>query len=305
MAGLDTSLVNVGLNTIATDLHASLTSVQWITSGYLLALAAALPAVPWLQDRFGASRLWLVSLLTFTAASVLCAVAPTLAVLILARALQGVSGGLLVPTGQNIVLRAIRPERMGRIMSTAGLALVLAPAIGPALGGLLIDTTSWRLLFLVNLPIGAAALILGLRVLPKDSPDGTATLDVGGLLLLSTGLPAISLGLTDLGSSRRPEASPTPAVAPSSAISAAHGQVGKGSLTQPKGGRAISRARASPGMGRDGQRKRRKNPRTCSTSDSGCSSAAKWPPRGSSSNQRRSVNRSSASRREGRVISRG
>jgi EmrB/QacA subfamily drug resistance transporter len=201
MAGLDTSLVNVGLNTIATDLHASLTSVQWITSGYLLALAAALPAVPWLQDRFGASRLWLVSLVTFTAASVLCAVAPTLAVLIVARVLQGVSGGLLVPTGQNIVLRAIRPERMGRIMSTAGLALVLAPAIGPALGGLLIDTTSWRLLFLVNLPIGAAALILGLRVLPKDAPDGTATLDVGGLLLLSTGLPAISLGLTDLGSS--------------------------------------------------------------------------------------------------------
>lgn len=145
--------------------------------------------------------MWLVSLVTFTAASVLCAVAPTLAVLILARALQGVSGGLLVPTGQNIVLRAIRPERMGRIMSTAGLALVLAPAIGPALGGLLIDTTSWRLLFLVNLPIGAAALILGLRVLPKDSPDNTATLDVGGLLLLSTGLPAISLGLTDLGSS--------------------------------------------------------------------------------------------------------
>ncbi|RSM69326.1 MFS transporter [Amycolatopsis sp. WAC 01375] len=200
MAGVDTSLVNVGLATITEDLHATLTGVQWVTSGYLLALAAALPACSWLQRRLGASRLWLISLLGFVVASLLCAVAPDLPWLIIARAVQGICGGLLVPTGQNIVARAVSPDRMGRTMATAGLVILAAPAIGPALGGLLIDASSWRWLFAVNLPIGIVAALLALRVLPKDTPDRAAKLDLIGMALLSTGLPALLSGLTNLGS---------------------------------------------------------------------------------------------------------
>ncbi|MFK0248173.1 DHA2 family efflux MFS transporter permease subunit [Amycolatopsis azurea] len=200
MAGIDTSLVNVGLATIAEDLHATLVDAQWATSGYLLALAAALPASAWLQHRLGASRLWLIALVAFMAASLLCAVAPNLPLLIIARAVQGVSGGLLVPTGQSIVARAVSPDRMGRTMATAGLVIMAAPAIGPALGGLLIDTMSWRWLFAVNVPIGVLAALLALRVLPKDTANRTAKLDLLGLTLLSTGLPALLVGLTNLGS---------------------------------------------------------------------------------------------------------
>lgn len=207
MAGLDTSLVNVGLTTIAKDLHTGLAAAQWVTSGYLLALAAALPACPWLQRRLGASRLWMISLVTFTAASLLCAVAPNLALLLIARALQGISGGLLVPTGQNIIGRVVGSDRMGRVMSTAGLVIVLAPAIGPALGGVLIDTLSWRWLFVINLPIGIVAGILAFRILPRDTPDAAAKLDVVGLVLLSFGLPVVTLGLTRLGSSSEQHAS--------------------------------------------------------------------------------------------------
>lgn len=202
MVGLDTSLVNVGLTAIATDLHASLPRVQWITSGYLLALAAALPAGPWLQRRFGSSRVWFVALLGFVTASLLCAVAPGLSVLVFARVVQGMAGGLLVPTGQAIVAKAVGPANMGKVMSSAGLVLVLAPAIGPALGGLLIETTSWRWLFAVNIPVGLLAAILARRVLPHTDFDVGATLDVVGLLLLSSALPALSLGLTHLHLSR-------------------------------------------------------------------------------------------------------
>ncbi|HXW86903.1 MAG TPA: DHA2 family efflux MFS transporter permease subunit [Streptosporangiaceae bacterium] len=205
MAGLDTSLVNVGLTTIALNLHAAITNVQWVTSGYLLALAAALPAGPFLQRRIGASRLWMICLISFTAASLLCALSPDLAVLLAARVLQGAAGGLLVPTGQSIVARAVGPERMGRAMSSAGLVIVLAPAIGPALGGLLIDCLSWRWLFVVNIPIGLIAGLLAARILPKDAADRSARLDGIGLGLLSAGLPAISLGITRVssGSSQR------------------------------------------------------------------------------------------------------
>ena len=201
MAGLDTSLVNVGLTTVARNLHTSLGAVQWMTSGYLLALGAALPAGPWLQRRLGPSRLWLASLLLFTGASLACAVAPDLSVLLLARVVQGVAGGLLVPTGQSILARAVGADRMSRVMSTAGIAVVLAPAVGPALGGLLIDTLSWRWLFAVNLPIGAIAAVLGSRVLPRQAPNHDAVLDSLGLGLLSTALPALLFGLTRVGAS--------------------------------------------------------------------------------------------------------
>lgn len=203
MAGLDTSLVNVGLTSIAASLHIGLSEVQWVTSGYLLALAAALPACAWLQRLLGASRLWILSLVLFAGASLLCAVAPSLPVLVVARLVQGAAGGLLVPTGQKIVAEAVGLDRIGRTLSFAALAIVLAPALGPAIGGMLVDVMSWRWLFAVNLPVAAVALALAPRILPRNDPGIAARLDVAGFALLATGIPVLSLGLAHIGSQGR------------------------------------------------------------------------------------------------------
>ncbi len=202
MAGLDTSLVNVGLETIVRTLHGSLASAQWVSNGYLIALAAALPICGWLGRRLGAGRLWRYALAAFTLLSGLCAAAPSLSLLIVFRVLQGVAGGLLVPSGQTIVGRAAGSRHMGAVMNTAGIAVVLAPAVGPALGGLLIAGLSWRWLFLVNLPIGLVVLVVAARILPRDEPADAGPLDAIGLVLLASGLPLVIYGLIQASQQR-------------------------------------------------------------------------------------------------------
>lgn len=195
MANLDTSLVNVGLDTIGRRFHARLDSAQWITSGYLLALAGALPLCGWLGRRIGAGRLWLWALVGFTLASGLCAAAPNLPVLVVLRVVQGVTGGLLIPAGQTILGQAAGPRRMGRVMNTVGIAVVLAPAIGPTVGGLLIAHLSWRWLFLINIPIGVIALLLGLRIVPRGQRGSAAPFDATGFILVSAGLPLLTYAI--------------------------------------------------------------------------------------------------------------
>lgn len=207
MAGLDTSLVNVGLTTIARTLHGSLSYTQWVSSGYLIALAASLPLCGWLGRRFGPVRLWLFALAAFTVISGLCAASTSLSMLIIGRALQGLTGGLLVPAGQTVVGRAAGPRRMGRVMNTAGIVVILAPAVGPALGGMLIDAISWRWLFLVNVPVGLVAFILGLRVLPTDETHRAGRLDSVGLLLLCSGLPLVTFGIIQASQRHTPASS--------------------------------------------------------------------------------------------------
>ncbi len=194
MAGLDTSLVNVGLQTMTRSLHGSLAEAQWVGSSYLVALAAALPLCGWLGKRIGPARVWMFALAGFTAASVACAAAASLRMLIVCRVLQGIAGGLLVPSGQTVLGQAAGPRHMGTVMNTAGVAVVLAPAIGPAIGGLL-SALSWRWLFLVNLPIGLLALLFGYRLLPREQPRSSGRLDIVGLLLLSLSLPTFTYGI--------------------------------------------------------------------------------------------------------------
>ncbi len=196
MSGLDTSLVNVGLNTIGHDLHAPLTSTQWITSAYLLALAGALPASGWLSRRVGSGRLWLWSLGGFTIASGLCALAPSIDMLIAARVLQGIAGGLLVSTGITVLATVAGPDRMGRILAITGVPTVLAPALGPTVGALLIAHLSWPWLFVINLPIGAVAVLLGVRFVPRGEQATTGPLDLPGLVLVAAGLPLLTYGIT-------------------------------------------------------------------------------------------------------------
>jgi EmrB/QacA subfamily drug resistance transporter len=204
MAGLDTSLANVGLETIRLGLRASLTSTQWITSAYLLALAGALPACGWLTRRIGAGRVWLAALGAFTLTSGLCAIAPNVETLVAFRVLQGIAGGLLVPTGMTITARAAGPARMGRVLSTSAVPAILAPAVGPMIGALLIAHLSWRWLFLINLPIGVLALILGSRMVPPGDRDGAAPIDLAGLVLVGAGLPLLIYAITQAPPQRTP-----------------------------------------------------------------------------------------------------
>ncbi|WP_305125594.1 DHA2 family efflux MFS transporter permease subunit [Streptomyces odontomachi] len=199
MSTLDSSLVNVGLDTISRSLRASLTSAQWLSSGYVVAFAAALPLNAWLSRRIGSGRLWLTALVGFVAASALCAAAPNLPALIAFRVVQGLTGALLVPTGQTIIGQVAGRERMGRVLNITKIVVILAPAIGPTIGGLLISGLSWRWLFLVNVPVGAVAVLAGLRLVPRGTPARGRRFDALGFTLVAAGLPLVLYGITRLG----------------------------------------------------------------------------------------------------------
>jgi EmrB/QacA subfamily drug resistance transporter len=199
MTNLDVSLVNVALNTISKHLHSDLQTVQWLSSGYLLAVGAGLAFASWLGRRAGFGRLWTWALLAFVVTSALCASAPGIGFLIAARVAEGFCGGLLVPSGRTIVTRAAGPQRMGRVFGIVAIAVVLAPSLGPTVGGLLIAHLSWRWLFLVNVLVGTIAFALALRLVPRDRPAEAVRPDIAGLLLLSAGLPLVLYGVTAAG----------------------------------------------------------------------------------------------------------
>jgi EmrB/QacA subfamily drug resistance transporter len=203
MSQLDTSVVNVGLDTVARDLRADLSDAQWVANGYLLALAVSLPACGWLGRRVGVTRLWLGTLAAFTVSSALSALAGDLAWLIGLRAVQGLAAGLLIPAGQTVIGQAVGPARLGRVMGTVGVPLTLAPALGPSVGGVVLHLASWPWLFWINVPLGVLGLVLGARYLPRSVPDRTAAesgrLDWLGLLLISTGVPVLVYGCTAWG----------------------------------------------------------------------------------------------------------
>ncbi|WNV74303.1 MDR family MFS transporter [Geodermatophilus sp. DSM 44513] len=205
MAGLDGSIVNVGLATIRDDLDASLTAIQWVSSGYLLALAAALPVCGWLSRRVGAGRLWLWSLAGFTLASGLCAAAWNVELLIVFRVLQGMAGGLLVPTGMTVLAQAAGASQLGRLMATSSVPAILAPGVGPVLGAVLLAQLSWHWMFLINVPIGLASLAVGVRTVPVRSAgedEAGQPLDVPALLLVVPGLPLLVYGITHAAETR-------------------------------------------------------------------------------------------------------
>lgn len=196
MVVLDTTVTAVAMPTLVADLNSSLPVVQWVTTGYLLALVAVLPTTAWLINRLQARRVFLIAVIIFTAASALATAAWNIETLIIARIIQGLGGGLINPTGQAIALRSTPPQRRGRVMSLLGLPVLFGPLFGPILSGWLIDQASWRLIFAVNLPVGVTAIVLAVRLLPRQAESGRRTLDLPGLLLLPGGAVAVVLGLT-------------------------------------------------------------------------------------------------------------
>ncbi|CAA9474815.1 MAG: Uncharacterized MFS-type transporter [uncultured Rubrobacteraceae bacterium] len=164
MSILDATVVNVTLDTLVRELDSTLPTIQWVISGYTLALASVIPISGWAADRFGARKLWLVAVALFTCSSILCALAWSAGALIAFRVLQGIGGGLLTPVGTAIIARAAGPRRMGRVMSLMGVPLLLGPVLGPVLGGLLLQTASWHWIFLINVPVGADSPLLDPRL---------------------------------------------------------------------------------------------------------------------------------------------
>ncbi len=200
MSILDTTIVNVAIATLARDFHSPLSTVQWVSTGYLLALATVIPLTGWGMERFGAKRMWIVSLVLFLAGSALCGAAWSVQSLIAFRVLQGIGGGMIMPIGQSILASAAGPQRMGRVMSLLGVPMLLGPVLGPVLGGLIVDTVSWRWIFYVNIPIGIVAIVLAIRMLPgHERTDASSRLDVRGLALLSPGLVLLVYGLSQAG----------------------------------------------------------------------------------------------------------
>jgi EmrB/QacA subfamily drug resistance transporter len=167
MSILDTTIVAVALASLARDFRVSVTTIQWVATGYLLALALVTPVSGWAVDRFGAKRIWMTSTALFVLGSSLCGLAWSANSLIFFRVLQGIGGGMLLPVGQSILARAAGPQRMGRVMSIIGVPMVLGPIMGPIIGGLIVSNYSWRWIFYINVPIGIVTLILSSRWLPQ------------------------------------------------------------------------------------------------------------------------------------------
>src|SRR6476646_2325698 len=177
MSILDTTIVNVALQTLSADLDASIGTVQWVVTGYMLALAAVIPVSGWASRRIGTRRLYISSLVLFTLGSMLCGLAWSIDSLIVFRVLQGLGGGMLMPTGMIILARAAGPQQMGRMFSAIGVPMVLAPVFGPVLGGLLVEHVGWRWIFFVNLPVGIVAVGLAFRFLPSGPAEKAGPFD--------------------------------------------------------------------------------------------------------------------------------
>jgi EmrB/QacA subfamily drug resistance transporter len=199
MSVLDTTIINVALQSLARDLHTGLDQIQWVVTAYLLSLAAVIPITGWAAKRFGARRLFLVSVVLFTLGSALCGLATSSSEMIAFRVLQGIGGGMIMPIGQMILVKKAGPTNLARIMSAIGIPIVLAPVVGPTIGGLLLDDAGWRWIFYVNLPVGIAAVIAAARLLPRDDAEDAGRLDAKGLVLAAFGLVGITYGLAEIG----------------------------------------------------------------------------------------------------------
>lgn len=192
----DTTIVSVALNDLQTELHAPLSTIQWVSTGYLLAMFVTIPVAGWAQARFGGKRLWIAALGVFLLGSVLCAAAWNAASLIAFRVVQGIGGGVMMPLMMTLVMQAAQGRNIGKVVATISLPAALGPILGPVLGGLILHVADWRWLFLVNVPFCTVGAWLALRNLPADPPRGRPPLDIVGFLLVSPGVAAVIYGLS-------------------------------------------------------------------------------------------------------------
>jgi EmrB/QacA subfamily drug resistance transporter len=197
MSGMDMHIVNVALPTLGRDFGAPLTSVQWTVIAYLLTLAVVIPASGWLGDRIGNKRTFVIAMSVFTIASALCGFAQSLDELIAARALQGVGGGMLTPMAMAMLYRTFPPERRAAVARTLIVPVLIGPGLAPVVGGAFTEYVSWRWVFFVNVPVGAAMLVFSQLFLNDDRPARSGRLDVRGLVLSGVGLSAFMYAISE------------------------------------------------------------------------------------------------------------
>ena len=198
---LDSTMVTLALHTLVVGLHSTDGTIQWVTTGYLLAMAVAIPVTGWAESRWGGKRVWMAALVIFVLGSVLCALSWSDTSLIGFRVVQGFGAGLIFPLMQTLGVRAAGGRASSNLIAAVSLPLALGPVLGPVIGGVILNWLSWRWLFLVNVPVIAVGLVLAWRLLPTDRPSPGTTrprLDVIGLVLLGPALAGILLGLSNL-----------------------------------------------------------------------------------------------------------
>ena len=200
----DTTIVSVALHTLATQLRTSLSVVQWVTTGYLLALGMAVPLSTWGLRRFGGKRLWMFALTVFLAGSIGASLAWDAGSLVAWRVVQGAGGGLMLPLLTTLIMQAAGGKALGRTVTVVALPALLGPILGPLVGGAILTHLSWRFMFWVNVPFCVAGLILAARFMAADAPAFVGNrakprLDVPGLVLLTPAVAAVIFGLSDAG----------------------------------------------------------------------------------------------------------
>jgi DHA2 family multidrug resistance protein len=198
MVVLDTTIVNLALPSLQRE-FGTIDGVEWVITGYLAAVGVSQMASSWFADRFGRKRAFVVTLIVFTIGSAMCAAAPTLPLLVGARVIQGVGGGMLIPITMAMVYELFEPEERGRALGIWGLAVMAAPAIGPVLGGTVVSEIGWRWLFLVNVPIGMIGVPLALRLLRETRGGIPRRLDTSGLVAAAAAIVLLLVGLAEGG----------------------------------------------------------------------------------------------------------
>ena len=203
MTILDSTIVNIAIPTLQAQFKVgTYNSIAWVVTGYLLAQGAVIPLTGWATDRWGTKRLYMTTVALFTLTSMACGLAQTLPELIVFRVLQGIGGGMLMPIGMTIILQAVGPRQMGKVMGIFGIPMLLAPAAGPVLGGWFVQSFTWRLIFYVNVPIGIAAFVSAGYLLLETKRQHKLRLDVIGMLTAVPAVVALMYALdrsTDLG----------------------------------------------------------------------------------------------------------
>ncbi|HEX4787948.1 MAG TPA: DHA2 family efflux MFS transporter permease subunit, partial [Actinospica sp.] len=198
---LDGSIVNVAIDTLTTTFHSTLPTVQWVITGYLLALCVSIPVSGWAMERFGPKRVWIVAQAIFLLGSVLSGAAWSDHALIAFRVLQGLGGGLIMPVGQALLAQSAPRAQLTRLMGLVSVPVMVAPVVGPALGGVVIDDMGWRWIFYLNVPLCLAVMALSVRRIADPVARTPRRLDLTGLALLTPGLVALLYGLSEAGSS--------------------------------------------------------------------------------------------------------
>ncbi|GGA36214.1 DHA2 family efflux MFS transporter permease subunit [Paenibacillus physcomitrellae] len=195
MVVLDGTAMNVALSTLVKDFDATLPTLQWVVTGYMLAQASVIPLSGWLSDRFGAKTVFMTAVILFTVGSILCATPQNAELLIVFRVIQGLGGGCVLPVAMAYVYRLAPREKVGIVMGIMGIPVLFAPAIGPVLSGWLVEYHSWRWIFLINIPVGIICLLVGIKKLPWVDRSNVPGFDKLGIVLGPLAFASLSYGI--------------------------------------------------------------------------------------------------------------